>query len=163
MILVAWSPLVLDLRSATEIAQLTVFLAVGIIGGSVIVPHLIPLEHLRRARFAAYGMALLIMALSFANTLLTTQSILLLIGIMGGIFIVPINAALQKLGQQTIGSGRSIALQGFFQNVAMLLAVGSYSFAASQDVNPILAMLCLGGLLLMATFIVACNLRRVSN
>ena len=163
VILVTWSPLVLDLRSATEIAQLTVFLAVGIIGGSVIVPHVIPLEHLRRARFAAYGMALLIMALSFANTLLTTRSILLLIGIMGGIFIVPINAALQELGQQTIGSGRSIALQGFFQNVAMLLAVGSYSFAASQDVNPILAMLCLGGLLLTATFIVACNLRRVSN
>ena len=76
---------------------------------------------------------------------------------------MPINAALQELGQQTIGSGRSIALQGFFQNVAMLLAVGSYSFAASQDVNPILAMLCLGGLLLTATFIVACNLRRVSN
>ncbi len=154
VILVAWSPLVLALHSATEIAQLTLFLAVGIIIGSAIVPRLIPLEHLRRLRFAAYGMALLIMALSFTETVWTAQGILLLIGTMGGMFIVPINAALQELGQQTIGSGRAIALQGFFQNVAMLLAVGSYSFAAAQQVNPIVAILSLGGLLLTAAFTV---------
>ena len=155
VILVAWSPLVLALHSATEIAQLTLFLAIGIIIGSAIVPHLIPLEHLRRVRFAAYSMALLIMVLSFTETVWTAQGILLLIGTMGGVFIVPINAALQELGQQTIGSGRAIALQGFFQNVAMLLAVGSYSFASAQQVNPITAMLSLGGLLLMAAFTVA--------
>jgi LPLT family lysophospholipid transporter-like MFS transporter len=163
VILVAWSPIVLDLHSATEIAQLTLFLAIGIIVGSAIVPRLIPLEHLRRARFAAYGMAILIIALSFTNTLWTARSALFLIGIMGGMFIVPINAALQELGQQTIGSGHAIALQGFFQNLAMLLAVGSYSFAASQNVNPTVAMLSLGGLLLIAVIIVSFNLRRIRN
>ncbi len=163
VILVAWSPLVLDLHSATEIAQLTLFLAVGIIIGSAIVPFLIPLEHLRRARFAAYGMALLIMALSFTETTWAARTALLLIGTMGGMFIVPINAALQELGQQTIGSGRAIALQGFFQNVAMLLAVGSYSFAAAQQISPILAMLSLGGLLLMSSFIVAFYLPRATK
>jgi LPLT family lysophospholipid transporter-like MFS transporter len=160
VILVAWSPLVLGLHSATEIAQLTLFLAVGIIIGSAIVPRLIPLEHLRRARFAAYGMALLIIALSFTDTIWAARSVLLLIGTMGGMFIVPINAALQELGQQTIGSGRAIALQGFFQNVAMLLAVSGYSFAASQAVNPIVAMLSLGGLFLTAAFVVAFYLPR---
>jgi LPLT family lysophospholipid transporter-like MFS transporter len=160
VILVAWSPLVLGLHSATEIAQLTLFLAVGIIIGSAIVPRLIPLEHLRRARFAAYGMALLIIALSFSDTIWAARSVLLLIGTMGGMFIVPINAALQELGQQTIGSGRAIALQGFFQNVAMLLAVAGYSFAAAQQVNPIVAMFSLGGLFLLAAFVVAFYLPR---
>jgi LPLT family lysophospholipid transporter-like MFS transporter len=127
------------------------------------VPRLIPLENLRRARFAAYGMAFLIIALSFTNTIWAARSVLFLIGVMGGMFIVPINAALQELGQQTIGSGHAIALQGFFQNVAMLLAVGIYSFAASQHVNPILAMLCLGGFLLIAVIIVSFNLRRIRN
>jgi len=154
VILVAWSPLVLGLHSATEIAQLTLFLAVGIIIGSAIVPRLIPLEHLRRTRFAAYGMALLIIALSFTDTIWVARGVLLLIGTMGGMFIVPINAALQELGQQTIGSGRAIALQGFFQNVAMLFGVGSYSFAAAQQVNPMVAMFSLGGLFLAAAFIV---------
>ncbi len=158
VILVAWSPLVLDLHSATEIAQLTLFLAIGIIIGSAIVPRLIPLEHLKRARFAAYSMALLIMTLSFTDNLWIARSVLLLIGMMGGMFIVPVNAALQELGQQSIGSGRAIALQGFFQNVAMLLAVGSYSFAAAQQISPIVAMLSLGGLLLIAAFIVTFHL-----
>ncbi len=163
VILVAWSPIVLDLHSATEIAQLTLFLAIGIIVGSAIVPRLIPLEQLQRARFAAYGMAILIIALSFTNTIWTARSVLFLIGISGGMFIVPINAALQELGQQTIGSGHAIALQGFFQNLAMLFAVGSYSFAASQNVNPTVAMLSLGGLLLIAVIIVSFNLRRIRN
>ncbi len=160
VILVAWSPLVLDLHSASEIAKLTLFLAIGIIIGSAIVPRLIPLEHLRRARFAAYSMALLIIALSFTENLWVARCVLLLIGMMGGMFIVPVNAALQELGQQSIGSGRAIALQGFFQNVAMLLAVGSYSFAAAQQVNPIVAMLGLGVLLFVAIFIVALCLPR---
>lgn len=160
VILVAWSPLVLELHSATEIAQLTLFLAVGIIIGSAIVPRLIPLEHLQRARFAAYGMALLIITLSFTDTIWAARGVLLLIGMMGGMFIVPINAALQELGKQTIGSGRAIALQGFFQNIAMLFAVGSYSFAAAQQISPIFAMLCLGGLLLISSFIVTFCLPR---
>ena len=154
VILVAWSPLVLELHSATEIAQLTLFLAVGIIIGSAIVPRLIPLEHLRRARFAAYSMALLIITLSFTDTIWAARGVLLLIGMMGGIFIVPINAALQELGKQSIGSGRAIALQGFFQNIAMLFAVGSYSFATAQQISPILAMFSLGGLFLISSFIV---------
>ncbi len=126
-------------------------------------PRLIPLEHLQRARFAAYGMALLIILLSFTNAILEAKSVLFLIGIMGGMFIVPINATLQELGKETIGSGHAIALQGFFQNLAMLLAVGSYSFSASQNVNPTVAMLSLGGLFLMAVIVVSLNLRRIRN
>ena len=163
VILVTWSPQVLALHSATDIAQLTLFLAIGIIIGSAIVPRLIPLEHLRRARFAAYAMALLIITLSFTAEIWTARSVLFLIGIMGGVFIVPINAALQELGKQSIGSGHAIALQGFFQNVAMLLAVGSYSFAASQQVNSIAAMLFLGIALFVSAVIVAFMLPRDSS
>lgn len=158
VILVAWSPKVLDLHSASEIAQLTLFLAVGIIVGSICVPRLIPLEKLRRARFAAYLMALLIITLSFTGVIFVAQSILFLIGIAGGMFIVPINAALQELGNQTIGSGKAIALQGFFHNVAMLLAVGSYSLASAWQVSAVSAMFCLGGLLLTAAVLVTYKL-----
>lgn len=158
VILVAWSPQVLDLHSATEIAQLTLFLAVGIIVGSICVPRLIPLEKLRRARFAAYIMALLIMTLSFTALIFVAQSILFFVGIAGGMFIVPMNAALQELGKQTIGSGTAIALQGFFHNVAMLLAVGSYSLASAWQVSADSAMFCLGGLLLTASIFVASKL-----
>ncbi len=163
VVLVAWSPLVLSLHSATEIAELTLFLAVGIVIGSAIVPRFITLEQLRRIRFAAYGMATFIMVLSFTETLWAARAVLLLIGVMGGIFIVPINAALQDLGCQSIGSGRAIAVQGFFQNLAMLIAVGSYSYAASQQISPTTTMLILGVLLLSAAFLVTFQLNRHSN
>lgn len=158
VILVAWAPLVLALKNATDIAQLTLFLAVGIIVGSVLVPRMIPLEHLRRARVPAYLMALCICILSLMDGLWPARFTLFFIGMMGGMFIVPVNAALQELGQQSIGSGSAVALQGFFQNLAMLLAVGGYTYAASQQVGPIMAMTVLGALVFTATFLVALKL-----
>jgi LPLT family lysophospholipid transporter-like MFS transporter len=158
VIIVAWAPAILLSKNATEIAELTLFLAVGIIAGSALVPGLIPLEHLRRARIPAYLMGLFIIGLSLANGIWPARFMLLFIGMMGGMFIVPVNAALQEQGRQSIGSGRAVALQGFFQNLTMLIAVGSYTYAASQNADPVLAMLSLGALVFIATFLVSLHL-----
>ncbi|SJM94369.1 Major facilitator superfamily MFS_1 [Crenothrix polyspora] len=158
LIIVAWAPAVLMLNSASDIAQLTLYLALGIIVGSAIVPRLIPLEHLRRARFAAYTMAILIALLSLTNTLWPARAVLFVIGIMGGMFIVPINAVLQALGQKSIGSGSAVSLQNFFQNLAMLLAVGAYTYAASLHISPVATLVTLGGLVFVATFWVSLRL-----
>jgi MFS transporter, LPLT family, lysophospholipid transporter len=158
VIIVAWAPLVLMSKNATEIAQLTLFLAIGIIAGSAIVPRLIPLEHLRRARIPAYIMAVFIGLLSFTDSLFPARCALFVIGTMGGMFIVPINAALQELGQQSIGSGSAVALQNFFQNLAMLAAVGAYTYATAKQVDPIMAMQTLAGLLFILTALVSMKL-----
>ncbi|MDD2739351.1 MAG: lysophospholipid transporter LplT, partial [Methylomonas lenta] len=162
VIIITWAPLVLMSHNASDIANLTLFLALGIITGSALVPHLIPLEHLRRARIPAYLMALLIMGLSFTDAVWPARMVLFLMGTAGGMFIVPINAALQEIGQQSIGSGGAVAMQNFFQNVAMLLSVGTYTFAASQQVSPIAALLTLGGLMWLSTFLVVLRLPDIS-
>ncbi|MGZ5045335.1 MAG: lysophospholipid transporter LplT, partial [Methylobacter sp.] len=158
VIIVAWAPLILLSKNASEIAELTLFIAIGIIAGSALVPGLIPLEHLRRARIPAYLMALFIFGLSLTDSIWSARFALFFTGTMGGMFIVPINAALQELGQQSIGSGSAVALQGFFQNLTMLAAVGSYTYAATQNVDPVLAMLSLGMLVFLATFLVSLHL-----
>lgn len=158
VIIVAWAPLVLLSKNATEIAELTLFLAIGIIAGSALVPRLIPLEHLRRARIPAYLMAAFIIVLSQTGSIWPARFTLFFIGMMGGMFIVPINAALQELGQQSIGSGSAVALQGFFQNLAMLLAVGGYTFAAAHHITPVFAMFMLGLLVFIAAFWVSVHL-----
>jgi LPLT family lysophospholipid transporter-like MFS transporter len=158
VIIVAWAPLILLSKNASEIAELTFFIAIGIIAGSALVPGLIPLEHLRRARIPAYLMALFIFGLSLADSIWPARLALFFTGAMGGMFIVPVNAALQELGQQSIGSGSAVALQGFFQNLTMLAAVGGYTYAASQNVDPVLAMLSLGMLVFLATFLVSLHL-----
>jgi len=160
VIIIAWAPLVLMSKNASEIAELTLFLAIGIIVGAALVPKLIPLELLRRARIPAYLMGIFILALSYTEAIWPARCVLFFIGICGGMFIVPINAALQELGQQSIGSGGAVALQGFFQNLAMLAAVGSYTYAATQGIDPVNAMLTLGLLVVLATFLVSMHLRR---
>lgn len=158
VIIVAWAPPVLMSKNASEIAELTLFLAIGIIAGSALVPRMIPLERLRLARIPAYLMALFILGLSLTESIWPARSILFVIGMTGGMFIVPINAALQELGQQSIGSGSAVALQGFFQNGAMLIAVGTYTYAASNHADPVLSMLTLGSLVFLATFLVSLRL-----
>jgi LPLT family lysophospholipid transporter-like MFS transporter len=158
LIIVAWAPMVLMLKNASDIAQLTLYLAIGIIVGSAVVPRLIPLEHLRRARFAAYLMGVLIAVLSLTTSIWPARAVLFVIGMMGGMFIVPINAVLQELGQKSIGSGSAVSLQNFFQNLAMLLAVGGYTYAASLHVSPVATLITVGGLVFVATFWVSLRL-----
>ncbi len=158
VILVAWAPLILLSHTASDIAQLTVFLAVGIIIGSALAPSLIPLENLARARLPAYAMAGLIIALSLSTSVWPAKILLLSIGIAGGMFIVPINAAIQEIGQQAIGSGGAVALQGFFQNAAMLVAVGIYTGSTALHIGPVQAMLTLGILLLLSAMMVSSRL-----
>lgn len=163
VVLVAWAPLVLMSRSASDIADLTLFLAIGIVVGSVLVPRIIPLEQLRRARFAAYAMSLFIVVLALMDTIWPTRIVLFVIGMSGGMFVVPINAALQEIGHQSIGSGGAVAIQGFCQNVAMLIAVGFYTLVAAQGVGPVAALLALGILVFLATFMVARSLNNPQN
>jgi len=160
VIIIAWAPLVLMTKNTTDIAFLTLFLAIGIILGSAIVILLIPIEKIRRARIPSYLMAVFVVALSMTDSIWPARIALLLIGVMGGMFIVPINAVLQELGKQSIGSGRAVALQGFFNNVAMLVGVGCYTLAASNQIDPVVAMMALGFVIYAGTFGVTLSLRK---
>ncbi len=158
VLLVAWAPVVLLMNDTTEIAQLTLFVAFGIAIGAVVAPRLIPMAYLRRARLAAYLMGIAVIGLSSVDSLWTARLALLFIGITGGLFVVPINAALQEIGHKTIGSGGAVGIQNFFENLAMLIASGAYSLAAGAGAAPVGTMLVLGLLILAATFLVSWRL-----
>lgn len=158
LLLVAWAPVVLALRNASDVAELTLFLAMGIVAGAVLVPRLIPIERLRRARLAAYAMGLCILAFSQVESLWPARGMLVAIGVCGGLFMVPVNAALQEIGHRTIGSGGAVALQNFFENLAMLTAVGLYTWAVKAGAAPVPAIMVVGALVLIATFLVSWHL-----
>ena len=158
LLIVAWAPLVLLTRNASEVAELTLALAVGIVVGALLVPKLIPIERLRRARLAAYLMGLCILAFSQTETLWTARAALVAIGLSGGLFMVPINAALQEIGHKSIGSGGAVALQNFFENVAMLACVGAYMIAAARGASPVTSIVVVAVLVLIATAIVSWRL-----
>lgn len=66
---------------------------------------------------------------SLQHALLPAYGLLILIGILGGFFIVPLNALLQERGKHTVGAGNAIAVQNLGENTAMLLMLGLYSLA----------------------------------
>ena len=69
-----------------------------------------------------------------------------------------INAALQNIGHRTIGSGRAVALQSFFENSAMLTSVGIYTAAVGSGARPVGSILVVGVLVLIATTVVSWHL-----
>jgi LPLT family lysophospholipid transporter-like MFS transporter len=158
VMMVAWAPAVLFTTTTTEIASLTVYIAIGIAVGAFIVPWLIPIEYLRRARLAAYAMGAFIILLGTTSDPLLAKVLLFAIGMSGGIFVVPINAALQEIGHRTIGAGGAVAIQNFFENVAMLLGTGLYTLALTGNLDPVLAVLSLGLLVIVATTVIAWHL-----
>jgi LPLT family lysophospholipid transporter-like MFS transporter len=158
LLLVAWAPVVLATTDSTQVGFLTLFLALGIIVGALIVPRLIPIAHLRRARLAAYAMGVSILFFSLVSHVWPARGVLVLIGLCGGMFLVPINAALQDIGHRTIGSGRAVALQSFFENSAMLTSVAIYTAAVALGAQPVQTIVVVGVLVLIATTLVSWHL-----
>jgi MFS transporter, LPLT family, lysophospholipid transporter len=158
VLLVAWAAKVLQTESSSDVADLTLFLALGIVAGALVVPRLIPIAHLRRARLAAYAMGVAILLFSLTNDAASARAVLVAIGICGGMFLVPINAALQDIGRRTIGSGRAVALQSFFENSAMLTGVGLYTASVRLGAQPVASIVVVGVLVLIATTLVSWHL-----
>ncbi|MGR9086292.1 MAG: lysophospholipid transporter LplT, partial [Gammaproteobacteria bacterium] len=52
---------------------------------------------------------------------------LIVIGALAGSFLIPMNALLQHRGHLLMGSGHSIAVQNFNENLSILLMLGAYA------------------------------------
>ena len=158
VVLVAWAPAVLHSQTATEIAELTLFIALGIVVGAGLVPRLIPLERVRLTRFPAYLVGVLFLLFAGVDSIWPARVVLLAIGVAGGMFVVPLNAAIQQLGHAGIGSGSAVAVQNFFQNGAILVGMGLYTLAAARGASPVSAILVLGGAVCLSTVLVSLRL-----
>jgi len=57
------------------------------------------------------------------NTILAAQ----FFSSLAGSFLIPMNALLQHRGHQLMGSGHSIAVQNFNENLSILMMLGAYA------------------------------------
>ena len=107
---------------------------------------------------AAYAMGFIIVLLATIDSIWAARLALFLAGTCGGLFVVPINATLQEIGHKSIGSGGAVAIQNFFENLAMLIATGVYAIVAGIGVDPVITMIWLGGLVVVATVVISWRL-----
>lgn len=134
MIIFAWVPLTLGITSGTVISLIIAVTGVGIAVGALVTPLLISIRTYHRTVWFGLAMGLGILSFLMIGSLPVTVFALLLIGALGGVYIVPMNACLQQVGHQTIGAGKTIAVQNFVENTFMFLGVGAYTLAAKAGV-----------------------------
>lgn len=126
LVILTWAVLVLkfDIQQAT---QLTATVAVGIAIGAVIAGRYITLNHAIRVIPAGIIMGLVVISMIFVTSPMVAALLLGVIGMLGGFFVVPMNALLQHRGHLLMGAGHSIAVQNFNENLSILLMLGLYA------------------------------------
>jgi len=123
-----WGQQVLKLETMTQVALLGLWLSLGVMAGSVLAGQLHKVGDLRTTRrygaFLAVAIALLGAVQWLAGLGLPWPrpfaiGVLIVAGLFAGLFLIPLNAALQAESHQD-KLGKTIATQNFIENTAML-------------------------------------------
>ncbi|MGC0862993.1 lysophospholipid transporter LplT [Pantoea agglomerans] len=128
-LLVLWVPVALGINDNTTPTTLNAMVAIGIVIGAAAAAKLVTLETVRRCMPAGVLIGVMVVVFALQHSLLNAYLVLMLIGALGGFFVVPLNALLQARGKESVGSGNAIAVQNLGENSAMLIMLGLYTLA----------------------------------
>ena len=134
LIVLGWSTLVLHYDMASG-AKLTAWVAVGIAIGAVMAAKSVKLEHSVKVLPIGIAMGLMVLIMIPVTNSMLATFLLIIIGAMGGYFVVPMNALLQHRGHLLMGSGSSIAVQNFNENLSIFAMLGLYALMEKMNLN----------------------------
>ena len=137
-------------------AYLQAVVAVGVVAGAALAGRFVPLHRAMRVLPVGVVLGGFIAVIALVDSLTVALPLLAVVGAVGGILVVPMNALLQHRGHELLTAGRSIAVQGFNENLSILVMLGSYAGLLAWRV-PLVPLMCGFGLLigsLMALLIV---------
>jgi hypothetical protein len=80
-------------------------------------------------------MGILVVTMIWVHDLWIAALILIAIGVLAGVFVIPMNALLQYRGHQLMGSGHSIAVQNFNENLSILGMLGGYALMIRMEIS----------------------------
>ncbi|MFD2368791.1 lysophospholipid transporter LplT [Brevibacillus sp. GCM10020057] len=156
----AWIPAALGIDPQSfSVSLILATTSIGIIVGAFLAPRLIPLQQFTRSLAYGFGMFLIIVLFPWIHFTPIAICFLLLVGFMGGVFIIPMNTILQEKGKELVGSGKTIAIQNFVENTLMAAGSGIYYlivYAGASVSGAIVGQ----GVLLLAFLAYLANLRK---
>ena len=127
--------------------------AVGVAIGAIMAARLISMRSSVKVIPLGIAMGVGVMAMLFVRDLRIAVPLLIIIGILSGFFVVPMNALLQHRGHILMGAGHSIAVQNFNENLSILIMTSLYSIMinAHLGIQTIITIfgLCVAGLMLL--------------
>lgn len=136
-LLVAWVPYVLQITGNALPAYLNGATAIGIVIGAAIAPHFLNMASAYKSIRAGIALGVVIMLLAMLTQVWQAYAVLIVVGALGGFFIVPLNALLQERGHELVGTGSAVAVQNLAENSVMLLMIGAYTGLAHSGTSPV--------------------------
>ena len=127
-IVLAWAAVALGYNT-TNAAALTGVVAIGTAAGAVLASMRMRLDNATRVIPLGIAMGLLLILMVFIKSIWLAIPFLILLGGLGGFLVVPMNALLQHRGHNLMGAGRSIAVQNFNEQAAILGLGALYSLS----------------------------------
>lgn len=157
VLLLTWAQTVLGL-SLDRAAALQGVFALGVALGAAIAGKAVPLVRSLAVMPLGAVMGLGLCAMIWVDSVRVALPLLLVIGILAGLFVVPMNAILQHRGHRLMSAGQSIAVQNFNENLAILAMTSTYALALQARLRLDTVLLMLGMLIVFVTV----GLRRLS-
>ncbi len=111
----------------SQAAYLQAAVAVGVIGGAAAAGRWLALHQARHGLWAGIALGLLMPVVAQIDQVITAALVLALVGAVGGAMVVPLNALLQHRGALLLSAGRSVAVQGFNENLSVLIMLAAYA------------------------------------
>ncbi|QXZ08839.1 lysophospholipid transporter LplT [Comamonas sp. Y33R10-2] len=133
-IVLAWGGVALG-YSTTQASALVGVVAIGTAVGAVLASMRMRLDNATRVIPMGVLMGVLVVGMIFIDHLWVAVPFLILLGGLGGFLVVPMNALLQHRGHNLMGSGRSIAVQNFNEQLAILAMGGLYSLSTKMGMS----------------------------
>ena len=118
-IVLAWAAVALGYNT-TQASALTGVVAIGTAAGAVWASMRMRLDIASRVSPLGIAMGVLLVLMVFINSIWVAVPFLIVLGGLGGYLVVPMNALLQHRGHNLMGAGRSIAVQNFNEQAAIL-------------------------------------------
>ena len=146
LLVLAWAAVALNYDIGTA-AKLTAWVAIGIAIGSVLAAKFVKLEHSVKVLPVGIAMGVVVLMMIPVTDSMLAILLLIVIGAMGGYFVVPMNALLQHRGHLLMGAGRSIAVQNFNENLSIFAMLGLYALMERLELHIYLMILVFGLLL----------------
>ena len=127
--------------------------AVGVALGAALAAKMISLKQSLKVIPLGILMGVGVIGMIFVHDMQVAMPLLILIGILSGFFVVPMNALLQHRGHILMGAGHSIAVQNFNENLSIIVMTGVYSLMiwAQLSIDAIIVLfgLCVASLMLL--------------
>jgi hypothetical protein len=125
-IVIEWAKTALNL-DLSKASMLQGVVAIGVAVGAVMAAKMITLRKSVRVIPLGMAMGVGVMVMIVVRDTWAAMPLLVVIGILSGFFVVPMNALLQHRGHILMGAGHSIAVQNFNENLSILIMTGIYS------------------------------------